>query len=305
MIHSQFAKLYRDLSVGNTLKVMDFIASEPSLVGYVHPSGTTALYFAVQHQAPLITSILISAGADVNPALPGRQSLIEIADALPSQGVYDSLKAAGARPKSKRKLSLERLPIIPAVPELTENDLPLCNAIGDAERFRAEAENIPERRLRRLLGVACSAGEAPFALNLIEILPSVNFSNDDAGCPLLSSACMGSLSIVRALRAAGARRDAVHAFHFAVQRGHIDVAKELVDEFLHRRNRNHYGLIADNLAKEAADRGYTEMAEFVMPYASARSAKAAWDTINRYRANYYDLAPETYDWVIEDKIPER
>lgn len=302
-IPSSFVNLCCSISVGNTGNVVSAVERDASIVRQVHPSGVTALYFAVRHQAPVITRFLIERGADVNPPLPGRASLIQMADALPSQGVYDALKAFGSKPKSARKLATERLPLIPAIAELTEADLSLCQAIGNRKRFRAEAETFSQRRLRQLLTMACGGGVSAFAHHLIDNLPTVDFSTEYEGCPLLSAASFGSVEIVDALLAAGARRDAGHAFCFAAERGHLEVAKRLLEAYQHKRNRGLYRLTAERLAENAAAKGYTKMAEFLLPMASARSAKRTERMIASYRLEFEDLVAESFDWVVEDPLP--
>jgi len=295
-LHPKLGDFITQICVGDSKEVARLIEADPSLVNAEHPSGTTPLYFAVRHQAEFSFEHLIDQGAKVNPSLPGRPSLLDMAEALPSQYIFDSLKAAGARTKTARKLAGESTPIYPTIAEHVESDLPLCETINKTTKFKTVAGLFNQRRLRQLLTYACRDRVVPFVFQLISVLPSVSYSTDDEGSPLLESGLSGSLEIVRLFIEAGASRDLEHAFYFAVKRGHVDVAAELLSA-ARSKSRNFFNREAPAMSLEAAEKGYTAMAELMLPFASKSSQAKTIRRIDEWRAEFFDLVPEHFEWV--------
>ncbi|MDA9858683.1 ankyrin repeat domain-containing protein [Rubripirellula sp.] len=301
-INPRLGDLIIHISQGNTAEVMEMIRSDPHLINAEHPSETTPLFFAVRHQVPLITQYLIENGANVNPPLPGRESLTQMADGLPDQDILDALLDAGGRAKTRRKIQGESMPVFPTIAELTESDLPLCASVGKQAQFKRVAKDFSLRRLRQLLSVACREQAESLAKCLIRILPSVDYCTEDEDSPLLNAALSGSLILVRELRKAGAKTELIGTFDFAVERGHVAIVRELLAEIQQKKYKNYSERELPRMAERSAKRGYTVMAELLLPFASKRSATITRRLIDDWRDHYHDLVPQCFSWPHEDTV---
>jgi len=164
--------------------------------------------------------------------------------------------------------------------DVRPKDLPLLAAVNQPKKFAQLAKNFSTNRLRRLLSSACEACAVELGIRLIEVLDNVNYSTDDAGCPLLSAAGNGSLALTQALRAAGAKKDLGHALMMAAENGHLEVVRDLLPEaitetFLRKGDWN--------LASEAAKAGHLEIAELLLPYAMGSQSAVAKTQIKKLR----------------------
>lgn len=299
IIHKRLGELICLISDGRSQEAVALLDEDPSLVKAEHPSGTTALYFAIRHQTPRMTDHLIALGANVNPRLPGRESLRQLADRLPDQDILDSLIGAGAKNKSRRRQLNEQKPIYPTIAELTAEDLRLCAAVSRAASFHRIAQGFRLRRLRQLLSFACRERAVSLASRLIAILPTVDYCTDDEGSPLLEAALSGSLELVRMLLEAGSVREIVSAFDFAVERGHLPVVAELLPTIEQKKYRNYFGWAVPGMAQKSANRGYTALAELLLPFASRRSATITRRLIAQWREQYLDQVPQCFSWSSE------
>lgn len=298
--HTKLGELIIHIFQGTSAEVARLIENDPSLVNAEHPSGTTPLYFAVRHQTPRIAEYLIGKGASANPTLLGRESLVQLADQLPDQEILDMLFAAGGRVKSNQKQKSESLPVYPTIAELTEHDLPLCAAAERPAKSNKLAANFKQRRLRQLLTYACRERADRLGHRLIQILPTVDYCTDDEGSPLLAAALSGSLDLLRSLWKAGSRRELIGAFEFAVERGHVAIARELLPHIQEKKYRNYFDREAPLMALRSATKGYTEMAELLLPFANKRSVTIAQKKIEEWRKDYLDLVPQHFSWPNED-----
>ena len=71
-------------------------------------TGLTPLFMAVRWQQPDMVEYLLQHGADVNHALPGWPSVLEVASCLEDHEILAMLRAAGAQPKPAAQLQEER-----------------------------------------------------------------------------------------------------------------------------------------------------------------------------------------------------
>lgn len=158
------------------------------------------------------------------------------------------------------------------------------------------------RRLRQLLSSACREQAEHLAKCLIQILPTVDYCTDDEDSPLLNAALSGSLDILRELRKAGSNRELIGAFEFAVERGHVAVAAELLPDIQHKKYKNYFERVLPGMAEQSAKRGYTAMAELLLPFASKRSATITRRLIDEWRKHYDDLVPQCFSWPHENPV---